>query len=200
MAGRRCRRSVAAPQRRGARPGRRRWAGTPAGWIAGWDETRIVVGTASVIDGDTIENSRHPHAARGKSAPTSPSSAASAAASATMRPGCGRPPREPDGRRPVTCEPSGTDRYGRKLAICFEGGEDLNRRMVLGGHAVAFRQYSQRYADGEDAARAARRGIIAPAKAPRTVCGCQPVAATTSAMGRLPVAATWRPSAAFPGW
>ena len=63
------------------------------------------------------------------------------------------------GRRPVTCEPKGTDRYGRTLAICFEAGEDLNGPMVLDGHAVAYRQYSHRYVDDEDAARAARRGI-----------------------------------------
>ena len=31
--------------------------------------------------------------------------------------------------------------------------------MVLDGHAMAYRQYSERYADDEDAARAAQRGI-----------------------------------------
>ena len=41
------------------------------------------------------------------------------------------------GRRLVSCEPKGTDRYGRTLAICFEDGEDLNGMMVRDGMAMA---------------------------------------------------------------
>ena len=52
------------------------------------------------------------------------------------------------GRRPVSCEPRGTDRYGRTLAVCFEGGEDLNAFMVRNGQAVAYRAFSQRYVWG----------------------------------------------------
>ena len=59
----------------------------------------------------------------------------------------------------MSCEPKGTDRYGRTLAICFEAGEDLNRLMVIDGQAVAYRQFSRRYVGEENAARAARRGI-----------------------------------------
>jgi endonuclease YncB( thermonuclease family) len=59
----------------------------------------------------------------------------------------------------VSCEPSGTDRYGRTLAICFESGEDLNRLMVHDGQAIACVEFSDRYLREEERARGARRGI-----------------------------------------
>ena len=65
------------------------------------------------------------------------------------------------GRLVVSCDPSGTDRYGRTLAICSEGGEDLNALMVSDGMAVAYRAFSSRYLDEEAAARGAGLGIWA---------------------------------------
>jgi endonuclease YncB( thermonuclease family) len=59
----------------------------------------------------------------------------------------------------VSCELSGTDRYGRALAICTEGGEDLNAMMVQDGMAVAYRAFSRRYVGEEDEAKQVRRGI-----------------------------------------
>lgn len=44
------------------------------------------------------------------------------------------------GRATVRCEPR--DRYGRTVASCFKGAEDLNRWMVANGWAVAHRKYS----------------------------------------------------------
>src|SRR5690349_21769605 len=64
-------------------------------------------------------------------------------------------------RRPVSCEPTGTDQYGRTLAICFEAGEDLNALMVRDGQAVAYRYFSTRYVSQEDDAKAASRGLWA---------------------------------------
>jgi endonuclease YncB( thermonuclease family) len=73
----------------------------------------------------------------------------------------------------VTCQQDprdAEDRYGRALAMCRAGIEDINLAMVLGGHAVAYRRYLDRR-DGsprphkadfllaEDLARRARRGI-----------------------------------------
>ncbi|MEI7599923.1 MAG: thermonuclease family protein [Aestuariivirga sp.] len=63
------------------------------------------------------------------------------------------------GRSAIDCQGSEHDRYGRLVAICFKGGEDLNRWMVEQGWAVAYRHYSLDYVGAEDAAKAARRGL-----------------------------------------
>ncbi len=61
----------------------------------------------------------------------------------------------------VTCEPRDTDRYGRTVAVCRKGHEDLNAWMVRQGHAIAYRRYSQDYVAAEGEAKAAKRGIWA---------------------------------------
>jgi len=62
-------------------------------------------------------------------------------------------------RRELRCRPREEDRYGRTVAVCYVGGEDLDRWMVEQGWAVAFRKYSLDYVDAESDAREARRGI-----------------------------------------
>ena len=57
------------------------------------------------------------------------------------------------GRTTVSCQPRDVDRYGRIVAVCFKGNEDLNRWMVTNGWAVAFRRYSLDYVASEAAAR-----------------------------------------------
>ena len=52
-----------------------------------------------------------------------------------------------------------TDRYGRVVADCIVGRENLNRWMVREGWAVAYRQYSTAYIPAEDHARTGQRGI-----------------------------------------
>ncbi len=59
----------------------------------------------------------------------------------------------------IVCKGREHDRYGRLVAVCFKGGEDLNSWMVEQGWAVAYRRYSVDYVAAEDAARAARRGL-----------------------------------------
>lgn len=60
---------------------------------------------------------------------------------------------------PVTCQPDGTDRYGRTLAHCQAGGLDINREMIRRGWAVAFVRYSTEYVVDELDARQACRGL-----------------------------------------
>ena len=62
------------------------------------------------------------------------------------------------GRR-VVCEERDRDRYGRIVAVCRAGGEDLNAWMVSEGWALAYRRYSEAYVDEEARAKAARVGI-----------------------------------------
>jgi endonuclease YncB( thermonuclease family) len=120
-----------------------------------------LVGRASVIDGDTIEI----HGIRirlfGIDAPESRQLC-------TDRSGqqyrCGQVAAlalaDRIGQRTVHCEPRDTDRYGRTVAICSAGGENLNGWLVAQGHAVAYRRYGGKIFDTEETeARAAGRGV-----------------------------------------
>jgi len=63
------------------------------------------------------------------------------------------------GRATVRCEQRDVDQYGRVVAVCFKGAEDLDRWMVANGWAVAFRRYSLDYVADEDIARRNRINI-----------------------------------------
>jgi endonuclease YncB( thermonuclease family) len=66
------------------------------------------------------------------------------------------------GKQVVVCEKQGIDRYKRILAICYRGAQrsvDLNAWMVEQGWALSYRRFSDLYADQEEKARQARRGI-----------------------------------------
>lgn len=63
------------------------------------------------------------------------------------------------GKKDITCEERGRDRYGRFVAICFKDEKDINLWMVANGWALAYRRYSQDYVAAEEAARTARLGI-----------------------------------------
>ena len=64
-------------------------------------------------------------------------------------------------RRGVTCKGDRYDRYGRLLAVCFAGGQDINAAIVERGHALAYRRYSRDYVDEERTASAAKAGVWA---------------------------------------
>ena len=61
----------------------------------------------------------------------------------------------------VHCTSMGTDQHDRVLGRCSVGALDVNRAMVAGGHAVAYRRYSTDYVSAEETAKANRRGIWA---------------------------------------
>ena len=119
-----------------------------------------LIGVASVIDGDTIEIHGQRIRLHGIDAPES-------------RQLCTRPSGERwrcgqqaslalsdrIGQATVSCQPRDRDRYGRIVAVCFKGNEDLNRWMVANGWAVAYRRYSVDYVADEDDARQNRINI-----------------------------------------
>ena len=119
-----------------------------------------VSGIATVIDGDTLEVHGRRIRLHGIDAPES-GQTCTTAAGRTWR--CGRRAALAlavhIGRTPVSCTPRGSDRYGRMIAVCRLGGEDLNGWMVAQGLALAYRRYSRDYVADEARARAARRGI-----------------------------------------
>jgi endonuclease YncB( thermonuclease family) len=65
------------------------------------------------------------------------------------------------GRQTVSCEQRDIDRYGRIVAVCVAGGEDLNGWLVSEGFAVAYTRYSMKYVPVEMVARINGRGVWA---------------------------------------
>lgn len=59
----------------------------------------------------------------------------------------------------VTCTVRDTDRYGRSVAVCYVGTQDLNEWIAKQGMAFAYTRYSREYADEEASARDKRIGI-----------------------------------------
>lgn len=124
--------------------------------------SELIIGRASVTDGDTVVI----HGTRirlfGIDAPESAQVCEDASGKEYR---CGQVAAlalsDRIGEAPISCEPRDTDRYGRTVAICRKGPEDLNAWMVAQGHALAFRRYSSDYAGQEAQARAAKRGIWA---------------------------------------
>ena len=61
----------------------------------------------------------------------------------------------------VFCDQMEKDYYGRIIGTCYLGELDLNGWMVQQGHALAYRQYSDKYTSEEQEAREAQRGLWA---------------------------------------
>ncbi len=122
----------------------------------------LIQGTASVIDGDTIEI----HGERIRlDAIDAPESSQLCLDAASNRFRCGQKSAFAlagmIGRSTVACQPKGGDRYKRTIAVCFKGETNLNAWIVAQGWAVAFRKYGNDYIDEEDEARIKSRGMWA---------------------------------------
>ncbi len=62
----------------------------------------------------------------------------------------------------VTCQAKAIDRFGRTVAVCWNGEGNIGARMVAAGHAVDVPRYSGgAYRDHEAAAKAERLGVWA---------------------------------------
>ncbi|MDW9542661.1 thermonuclease family protein [Sinorhizobium meliloti] len=59
----------------------------------------------------------------------------------------------------VNCDDRGQDGYGRTIAVCKVGGDDINATMVATGHAWAFRKYSNDYVGLEEEAHQKHIGV-----------------------------------------
>lgn len=122
--------------------------------------TAAIVGTARVIDGDTIDVAGTRIRLFGIDAPEG-------AQSCTDRSGavlqCGEwvtsEVRAQFQGVTVRCESVEADRYGRVVATCGVAGRDMGQDLVAQGLAFAYAKYSRRYIATEAAAKQARRGI-----------------------------------------
>ena len=136
-----------------------------AGWLLAVEgaDTTIIGGETRVIDGDTLEVKGERVRLQGIDAPEKGQSCENG--SGELYP-CGQVAilalRERIGDRNVSCAiDAQRDRYGRALGVCALRGGDLNAWLVSQGHALAYRRYSLKYVEQEEAARAAGRGIWA---------------------------------------
>lgn len=131
----------------------------PLGGAVANAPSATISGQARVIDGDTLEVGAVRIRLHGVDAPESRQSCLAGG----RRWPCGeRATRALVGRiagRALSCEERDRDRYGRVVAVCRAGGEDLNRWMVSRGFALAYRRYSRDYVGEEASARDARVGM-----------------------------------------
>lgn len=139
--------------------GEERWLDELRGLLPAAAASNEVAGTASVIDGDTLDIHGTRVRLHGIDAPEGRQTCG--ARGRTWR--CGQQAAlalsDRIGRAPVTCRQRDVDRYGRMVATCYQGDLNLNAWMVRQGWAVAYRQYGRDYIPDEEAAKAAGRGV-----------------------------------------
>ena len=119
----------------------------------------VIAGAARIVDGDTLRIGRMTIRIHGIDAPE-------AQQSCPRRGGgfwdCGRQATRRMAalvREGVECTALDQDRYGRIVARCHVGGQDIGQALVAEGLAWAFRKYSLDYAMAEGRAMNARLGV-----------------------------------------
>lgn len=119
-----------------------------------------LIGRATVVDGDTLGIRDQKIRLHGIDAPE--------ASQRCTRPNgeqwrCGQQAAnalsDKIGQRNVHCVGDKRDRWGRLIAVCFQGKENLNAWLVRRGWAVAYLRYSKDYVGQEDRARKAKAGV-----------------------------------------
>ncbi|MCH9765303.1 MAG: thermonuclease family protein [Alphaproteobacteria bacterium] len=130
------------------------------------DSRYDVVGSARVIDGDTLDVAGVRVRLEGIDAPERGQKCRRASWTGLWKSGqwrCGRAATRALERliakQAVRCRAQGHDKYGRVIGVCFANGKNINAQMVRAGHAWAFVKYSKSFVAEEAAARHARRGI-----------------------------------------
>lgn len=59
----------------------------------------------------------------------------------------------------IECHIRGKDKYDRLIGECFSNGINLNKAMVLSGHAFAYKRYTSKYTEQEKIAQQQKRGV-----------------------------------------
>jgi endonuclease YncB( thermonuclease family) len=136
-------------------------AAPPVAWAKGSDQAKVIQGQARVVDGDTLAIESAKIRLWAVDAPEKAQSCKHRDGSEYM---CGLASKQAlEGKingQTVTCKVKATDQYGRNVAVCNIGKEDLNAWLVSRGLVVSYKQYSNKeYAMLEEKAREAELGI-----------------------------------------
>jgi endonuclease YncB( thermonuclease family) len=118
-----------------------------------------LIGRASVIDGDTIEIHGQRIRLFGIDAPEHDQLCEAGGNQYRCGQQAALALSDQIGSKSVDCVRRDVDQYGRVVAVCSAGGEDLNAWMVRHGWALAYRHYSTAYGSDEVAAHLAGVGI-----------------------------------------
>ena len=122
---------------------------------------QTIVGTATIVDGDTLTVSGLKIRIWGIDAPESQQQCEADGRSYV----CGKEATRYLGslvaEREAACTVRTHDRYQRAVAVCVVEGKDLGAEMVRAGRALAFVRYSSDYVAIEQEARSAGRGLWA---------------------------------------
>jgi endonuclease YncB( thermonuclease family) len=117
-------------------------------------------GAARVVDGDTIWIGKAKIRLHGIDTPEMKQTCESPSDANVF---CGRLAKQAlisiIGDLEVRCEQRDRDRYKRIVAVCYVGSLDINREMVVGGWALAYRKYSHDYIADEEAAQKRGAGL-----------------------------------------
>ncbi len=117
-------------------------------------------GTATVIDGDTLDLNGKRYRLHGIDAPERAQKCKTSSGTTWS---CGRAATRAlvalIGTSDITCLTHDVDKYNRDIATCHANGQDLGRQLVSGGMAWAFVKYSERYTAEQSRAKAAGIGI-----------------------------------------
>ena len=118
-----------------------------------------VIGEARVLDGDTIDVAGERVRLHGIDAPEKRQICTVAGVDYDCGKNATRMLTGVINGRQVTCKGNKRDRYGRLVAVCYVGNEDVNAEMVREGWALAYRKYAKDYVGEESEARAAGTGL-----------------------------------------
>ena len=113
-----------------------------------------VIGEATVIDGDTLHVAGEKVRLHGIDAPESKQSCSVSGVGYDCGQSAKRTLSGATAGKVITCKGEKRDRYGRLVAVCYAGDDDLNAKMVRDGWALAYRRYGKDYIPQETEARA----------------------------------------------
>lgn len=127
--------------------------------------THIIQGDIRIIDADTIKIGQEKIRLSGVDAPETSQTCTCGGEKVE----CGKQAtaalKDFVGTDKIYCKGDKRDRYGRTIGECFirrKGAElSLNQWLVANGYAVAYTQYSKKFADDEARAKAEKRGFWA---------------------------------------
>lgn len=130
--------------------------------LPGFHVSDILGGGARVIDGDTLQMGDKRIRLHGIDAPESKQTCLRGRRVWACGAEAARALERMIGVSDLRCEQRDTDRYGRVVAECSVGRQNINAAMVRSGWAVAYRQYGgAAYAEDEAVARRRQVGIWA---------------------------------------